>query len=64
MRWYGTKVLLLNGKDNAVSVANIKDVANVLRTLQTAVENGELDTAIETAMSKNSVTRFLVVLLL
>ena len=53
---YGTKVLLLNGKDNAVSVANIKDVANVLRTLQTAVENGELDTAIETAMSKKSVT--------
>ena len=61
---YGTKVLLLNGKDNAVTVANIKDVANVLRTFQTAVENGELDTAIETAMSKNSVTRFLVVLLL
>ena len=53
---YGTKVLLLNGKDNAVTVANIKDVANVLRTFQTTVENGELDTAIETAMSKNSVT--------
>ena len=53
---YGTKVLLLNGKDNAVTVANIKDVANVLRTFRTAVENGELDTAIETAMSKNSVT--------
>ena len=49
-------MLLLNGKDNAVSVANIKDVANVLRTLQTAVENGELDTAIETAMSKKSAT--------
>ena len=49
-------MLLLNGKDNAVSVANIKDVANVLRTFRTAVENGELDTAIETAMSKKSVT--------
>jgi hypothetical protein len=53
---YGTKVFLLNGKDNAVAVANIKDVANVLRTLQTSAENAELDAAIETAMSKNSVT--------
>jgi hypothetical protein len=53
---YGTKVLLLNGKDNAVEVISINDVANVFRTLQRAVENGELDTAIETAMPKNSVT--------
>ena len=28
----------------------------MFRTLQRAVENGELDTAIETAMPKNSVT--------
>ena len=42
---YGTKVLLLNGKDNAVTVENIKDVANVLRTLQTAIK---------TAISKKS----------
>jgi uncharacterized protein (DUF2267 family) len=53
---YGTKVLLLNGKDNAVEVISINDVANVFRTLQRAVENGELDTAIETTMPKNSVT--------
>ena len=53
---YGTKVLLLNGKDNAVEVISINDVANVFRTLQRAVENGELDTAIKTAMPKNSVT--------
>ncbi|XAT57443.1 hypothetical protein GN241_08720 [Rhodobacteraceae bacterium IMCC1335] len=51
---YGTKVLLLNGKDNAVAVADVKEVASVLRTLQVAVENGDLDSAVANALQRKS----------
>lgn len=51
---YGTKVLLLNGKDNAVAVADVKEVASVLRTLQVAVENGDLDSAVDKALQRKA----------
>lgn len=50
---YGTKVLLLNGKDNAVVVSKLEDVKQVFDTFLLAVENGELDTVIEKALNKS-----------
>jgi hypothetical protein len=50
---YGTKVLLLNGKDNAVVVSKLEDVKQVFDTFLLAVENGELDTVIESALKKS-----------
>lgn len=50
---YGTKVLLLNGKDNAVVVSKLEDVKQVFDTFLLAIENGELDTVIESALKKS-----------
>lgn len=50
---YGTKVLLLNGKDNAVVVSKLEDVKQVFDTFLLAVENGELDIVIEKALNKS-----------
>lgn len=50
---YGTKVLLLNGKDNAVVVSKLEDVKKVFDTFLLAIENGELDTVIESALKKS-----------
>lgn len=50
---YGTKVLLLNGKDNAVVVSKLEDVKQVFDTFLLAIEIGELDTVIESALKKS-----------
>lgn len=50
---YGQNVLALNAKNaTAIEVGNIDDLASVLKSLQTAVAEGELDKAIEAASAK------------
>jgi len=51
---YGTKTLLLNGKDNAILVNKFEDVKAVLNTLISAVENGEMDNVVENALLKKA----------
>ena len=46
---YGSKVIALNAKSNAVEVNTMTDLINVLNVIKVAVEAGELDTQIETA---------------
>lgn len=40
---YGTRVLLLDGKNNAISVSKVAEIEPVLTTLERAAEAGELD---------------------
>jgi hypothetical protein len=47
---YGARVLLPNGKDNAVFVRKLEDVAGVLNALREAAQAGELDAAVARAM--------------
>ncbi|MCR9257682.1 MAG: hypothetical protein NXI16_16480 [Alphaproteobacteria bacterium] len=47
---YGARVLLPNGKDNAVFVRKLEDVAGVLNAFREAAQAGELDAAIARAM--------------
>ena len=49
---YGSKVLELAPKKYAVEIANERDLVKTLDIIKTAVINGELDTAIETAATK------------
>ena len=49
---YGAKALALSKDGNAIFVQTISDVAPVLETLRAAVENGELDSAIEMTISR------------
>ena len=49
---YGAKALALSKDGNAIFVQAISDVAPVLETLRAAVENGELDSAIEMTISR------------
>jgi hypothetical protein len=49
---YGSKTVPLSAKANAVECATIKDVADALQLVKTAVEAGELDTQIEAASIK------------
>lgn len=49
---YGSRVIQLNAKTNAVECANYADVINVLTTIKTAVEAGELDEQILKASVK------------
>lgn len=44
---YGSRTLLISGKNNAVFVAKLDEVAAVLDTLSKAAQAGELDKAIE-----------------
>lgn len=46
---YGSKVIALNAKSNAVEVNTMTDLINALYVIKVAVEAGELDTQIETA---------------
>ena len=46
---YGSKVIALNAKSNAVEVNTMTDLINALNVIKVAVEAGELDTQIETA---------------
>lgn len=49
---YGTRVLLLDGKSNAVYASSLHEVGMVLDALAAAVNSGELDTAIAEAISR------------
>jgi hypothetical protein len=49
---FGPKVLELAKGKYAVEVADKSELVNVLEVVRTAVENGELDTAIENAANK------------
>ena len=52
---YGQNVLYLNGKNaTAIEVTTADDLASILKSLQTAVMEGELDKAIETACETTS----------
>jgi len=50
---YGTRVLLLNGKDkNTIEIGSGDELIKVLELVKTSVNNGELDAAIESASVK------------
>jgi len=49
---YGSKVIALSAKSNAVECANYEELTAALATIRTAVEAGELDAQIETASTK------------
>ena len=50
---YGSRVLLLNGKDkNTIEIGSGDELIKVLELVKTSVNNGELDTAIEAASVK------------
>ena len=50
---YGTRVLLLNGKDkNTIEIGSGDELIKVLELVKTSVNNGELDAAIEVASVK------------
>jgi hypothetical protein len=49
---YGARVLHLNGKSNAVWVATLQEVADVLAAFMAAAESGELDKAVAMAMAR------------
>ena len=52
---YGQNVLHLNGKNaTAIELLNMDELASVLKSLQTAVMDGELDKAIEAACATTS----------
>ena len=51
---YGARILMLNGKNNAVWVETLKDVAETLAAFKAAALAGELDKAIAMAMMRAS----------
>jgi hypothetical protein len=46
---YGARVLLLDGKSNAISVSKVAEIEPVLKALEAAAEAGELDAVLATA---------------
>ena len=46
---YGARVLLLDGKSNAISVSKVAEIEPVLTALERAAEAGELDAVLATA---------------
>ena len=46
---YGARVLLLDGKSNAISVSKIAEIEPVLKALETAADAGELDAVLAAA---------------
>ncbi|CAM8663836.1 hypothetical protein MCEREM30_03408 [Paracoccaceae bacterium] len=46
---YGARVLLLDGRSNAISVSKIAEIEPVLKALETAAEAGELDAVLAAA---------------
>ena len=50
---YGARILFLNGKNNAVWVAELKEVADVLAAFKAAALAGELDKAVAVAMARS-----------
>lgn len=53
---YGARPLLIDGKNNAVFVSKIEDVAAVLTAFATAVKAGELDKAVAAVSERKSPT--------
>ena len=51
---YGARILFLNGKNNAVWVEKLDEVAGVLETFKQAALSGELDRAVALVMAKRS----------
>ena len=51
---YGSRILNINGKSNAVFVDKLADVAGVLDAFKLAAENGELDKAVVLATKARS----------
>ena len=51
---YGSRILNINGKSNAVFVDKLEEVAAVLEAFKKAAETGELDNAIALAMKTRS----------
>lgn len=49
---YGARILMLNGKNNAVWVEALKDVGEVLAAFKAAALAGELDKAVAMAMAR------------
>lgn len=49
---YGARILMLNGKNNAVWVETLKDVAEALAAFKAAALAGELDKAVAMAMAR------------
>lgn len=49
---YGARILMLNGKNNAVWVETLKDVAETLAAFKAAALAGELDKAVAMAMAR------------
>jgi hypothetical protein len=50
---YGARILYLNGKNNAVWVAELKEVTEVLAAFKAAAVAGELDKAVAVAMARS-----------
>lgn len=46
---YGARVLLLDGKSNAISVSKVSEIEQVLAALERATEAGELDAVLAAA---------------
>jgi hypothetical protein len=46
---YGARVLLLDGKSNAISVSKVAEIEPVLKALDSAAEAGELDAVLAAA---------------
>lgn len=53
---YGARPLLIDGKNNAVFVAKIEDVAGVLAAFATAAKAGDLDKAMAAVSERKSKT--------
>jgi hypothetical protein len=51
---YGSRILNINGKSNAVFVDKLEDVAGILEAFKNAAETGELDKAIVFATKARS----------
>lgn len=51
---YGSRILNINGKSNAVFVDKLEEVAAIFATLKQAAEEGELDRAITLATKPKS----------
>jgi hypothetical protein len=51
---YGARVLLLDGRSNAISVSKIAEIEPVLKALETAAEAGELDAVLAAAAQRGA----------
>jgi hypothetical protein len=51
---YGSRILNINGKSNAVFVDTLDDVAGVLKAFKSAADSGELDKAVALATKARS----------